>query len=236
MKKKMVLLIEDEEAIRDMLRFSFSSTEFHLIDADTAQTAIQLLETVIPNLIILDWMLPDKSGIDFIRWIRKNDLYKNIPIIMLTAKAEEENKINALMLGADDYLTKPFSPNELTARIKAVLRRGVVKDIQDEIRFLELSLNESNCQVEVKNHRLALTPTEYKILHFFLLHTNKVYSREQLLNRVWGRHAYLDERTIDAQIKRLRQKLKPHHYDIYLKTIRGMGYLFGEENYNEKNH
>jgi two-component system phosphate regulon response regulator PhoB len=156
-------------------------------------------------------------------------MLKDIPIIMLTAKAEEENKIKGLMVGADDYLTKPFSPNELAARIMTVLRRGLIKSTSGEIKIDQLVLNTNNCHVLIGAHSLQLTPTEYKILHFFMLHPNKTYSRDQLISHVWGRNAYVDERTIDVQIKRLRQKLKPYGYHNRIKTVRNIGYFFSGE-------
>lgn len=229
MKKITLLVIEDEEAIRDMLRFSLSSNDFHLIDAENTSKAMTILHHCTPDVIILDWMLPDKSGIDFIKLIRKQDMLKDIPIIMLTAKAEEENKIKGLMVGADDYLTKPFSPNELAARIMTVLRRGLIKSTSGEIKIDQLVLNTNNCHVLIGAHSLQLTPTEYKILHFFMLHPNKTYSRDQLISHVWGRNAYVDERTIDVQIKRLRQKLKPYGYHNRIKTVRNIGYFFSGE-------
>jgi two-component system, OmpR family, phosphate regulon response regulator PhoB len=233
MKKLTLLVVEDEEAIRDMLRFSLSSNDFHLIDAENTSKAINVLQHCIPDLIILDWMLPDKSGIDFIKWIRKQDMLKDIPIIMLTAKAEEENKIKGLMVGADDYMTKPFSPNELAARIMTVLRRGLIKSTTGEIKVDQLTLNSNQCHVSIGSQKLKLTPTEYKILHFFMLHQNKIYTRDQLITYIWGRNIYIDERTIDVQIKRLRHKLKPHDYHNRITTVRNMGYVFSGDS-NEK--
>ena len=145
---------------------------------------------------------------------------------MLTAKAEEDNKIKGLMVGADDYLTKPFSPNELAASINTVLRPGLIKSTNNEIKIDQLILNINKCKVAIGSKLLSLTPTEYKIIHFFMLHPNKIYTRDQLITHIWGRNAYIDERTIDVQIKRLREKLKPYHYHQYIKTIRSVGYLF----------
>jgi len=226
MKKITILVIEDEEAIRDMLRFSMPQSEFHLFDADSTSSAMAILAHHIPDLIILDWMLPDKSGIEFIKFIRKQEIIRNIPIIMLTAKAEEENKVKGLMVGADDYLTKPFSPNELVARIKTILRRGPIKSTTGEIKIDNLIINTNTCHVTINSHWIQLTPIEYKILHFFTLHPNKTYTRDQLITHVWGRNAYIDERTIDAQIKRLRSKLRIHGYHVRIKTVRGVGYYF----------
>ncbi|VVC76389.1 Phosphate regulon transcriptional regulatory protein PhoB [Aquicella siphonis] len=231
MKKLTLLVIEDEEAIRDMLRFSLPKDEFHLVDAENTSKAFSMLSHCIPDLIILDWMLPDKSGIDFIKTIRKQDVHKDIPVIMLTAKAEEENKIKGLMVGADDYLTKPFSPNELAARIRTVLRRGLIKSVAGEVKLGKLVLNTNKCSVFIDSNPVRLTPAEYKILCFFMLHPDKIYTRDQLITHVWGRNAYIDERTIDVQIKRLRHKLKPHGYHDVIKTVRSAGYIFSGHNH-----
>lgn len=226
MKKLTLLVIEDEEAIRDMLRFSLPADEFYLVDAENTSKALSFLSHSMPDLIILDWMLPDKSGIDFIRMIRKQELYKDIPVIMLTAKAEEENKIKGLMVGADDYMTKPFSPNELVARIRTVLRRGLIKSVSGDITIGNITLNINKCSVFIGTAHISLTPTEYKILCFFMLHPDRIYSRDQLISHIWGRNAYIDERTIDVQIKRLRYKLKPHGCHGHIKTVRNTGYIF----------
>lgn len=226
MTKLTLLIIEDEEAIRDMLRFSLSQQEFHLIDAENTERALTVLSHHIPDLIILDWMLPDMNGIDFIRLIRKMDRIKNIPIIMLTAKAEEDNKVMGLIAGADDYITKPFSPTELAARIRAVLRRGVIKSPAGELKIDDICLNTDTATVTINNEALTLTPIEYKLLHFFMVHPDKIYTRDELMDYIWGRSAHLDERTIDVQIKRLRAKLKPFGYHECIKTIRSSGYIF----------
>lgn len=226
MAKLTLLIIEDEEAIRDMLRFSLPHQEFNLIDAENTAKAMDILAHNIPDLILLDWMLPDMNGIDFIKLIRKQDKIKDIPIIMLTARAEEDNKVMGLVAGADDYITKPFSPNELAARIRTVLRRGIIKSPEGEIVIDDLRLNTHQASVMIGNETLNLTPIEYKLLHFFMLHTDKVYTRDQLIDYIWGQSAIVDERTIDVQIKRLRAKLKPYGYHQRIKTIRSTGYIF----------
>jgi len=233
MPKITLLIIEDEEAIRDMLRFSLPSQEFNLIDAEDTKKAETLLAQFFPDVIILDWMLPDRSGIDFIRQIRKQKLYNNIPVIFLTAKAEEENKIMGLMSGADDYITKPFSPHELIARIKTILRRGLLKSKTDEISVDNIVVNTNTHHVSIDNNTLSLTITEYKLLYFFLTHPDKTYTRDQLISYIWGRNAYLDERTIDVNVKRLRFKLKPYHHDRRIKTIRNAGYIFLKDTYDK---
>jgi two-component system phosphate regulon response regulator PhoB len=231
MKKLTLLIIEDEEAIRDMLRFSLSNSEFNLIDAENTSKAMRILSQHTPDLIILDWMLPDMSGIDFIKQIKKQEILNEIPIIMLTAKAEEDNKIMGLMVGADDYITKPFSPNELSARIRTVLRRGLIKSPSDEVRLDELCINTNKCSVSIRSSVLKLTPIEYRLLYFFVLHPDKIYSRDQLINYIWGRNAYIDERTIDVQIKRLRCKLEPHGYHERIRTVRNAGYIFNRNDH-----
>ncbi len=220
-----LLVVEDEEAIRDMLRFSLPATEFILKDAETVAQAIRSLSENIPDLIILDWMLPDKSGLDFITWIKQKKLLKDIPIIMLTAKAEEAQKIQGLSVGADDYVTKPFSIAELRARIKAILRRGLLASPDNEITIGPLTLNVDRHEVYVQGEVLQLSPLEYKLLYFFVTHPDKTYSRDQLLNHVWGADVYIDERTVDVQIKRLRTKLKSFGNQNLIQTVRGSGYI-----------
>ncbi len=234
MKKITLLIIEDEEAIRDLLRFSFPAAEFTLLDAETVGQGIHLLADKIPDLIILDWMLPDKSGIEFIKWIKQKENLKDIPIIMLTAKAEEAQKIQGLMVGADDYVTKPFSIAELTARIKTVLRRGLLTSPENEVIIGNIVLNTVKHQVRVDNELIKLSPLEYKLLHFFLTHPNKIYSRNQLIDYIWGRNIYVDDRTVDAQVKRLRSKLKPFHYHDLIQTVRSAGYIFNRDQYEKE--
>ncbi len=228
MKTKVILIVEDEAAIRDMLQFALAPTGFEIIEAGDVAEAEKKLGNTLPDLILLDWMLPDISGVEFSKRLKRNPLTKNIPIIMLTAKAEEENKIKGLESGADDYVTKPFSPRELIARINTVLRRGPLVDTDGVIQFAKLSINVNNHQVKIGDQLLALTAIEYKLLYFFITHPNRIYTREQLLNHVWGLNTYINERTVDVQIKRLRKQLKTHGCDHYLKTVRGSGYQFSE--------
>jgi two-component system, OmpR family, phosphate regulon response regulator PhoB len=229
MKKITLLVVEDEIDIRHMIRFSFPAAEFELIDAESVKQAIQALSETTPDLILLDWMLPDQSGIEFIQWIKKQAAFKNLPIIMLTAKAEEENKIKGLTVGADDYVVKPFSPKELIARIKTVLRRGVIVSPEHNIKHQALTLNTENSQVTIAGEMLSLTPIEYKLLHLLMKHPNKTFHRDQLISLVWGASTYIDDRTVDVHIRRLRDKLKQHNYDHIIKTIRGTGYQFNSD-------
>jgi len=227
--KKTLLLIEDEKAIRDMLRFSFSHHEFELIDAEDIASAMKVLSVQIPDLIILDWMLPDMSGIEFLKKIRKMENIKHIPVIMLTAKAEEENKIMGLVSGADDYITKPFSPHELAVRIRTVLRRGLIKSPDDKLMLDTICVDTNTKTVSIKDELLHLTANEYKLLYFFMTHADKVYTRDQLLDHVLGKSAMVSDRTIDVLIKRLRAKLKPHDCHRHIKTVRNTGYLFARQ-------
>ncbi len=229
MKKISLLIIEDEQCIQDMLKFALPTADYDIFPVFSVPEAMRLLSQNIPNLIVLDWMLPGKSGIDFIKWIKEKELYKNIPIIMLTANAEETQKIQALLAGADDYITKPFSPAELKARIKAILRRGLLMIANDEIIMGQLKLNLSKQLFSVQGKNIDLMPLEYKLLHFFMTHPNKVYSRDQLLSYIWGVDSYINERTVDVQVKRLRSKLKPYGGVDRIKTIRSVGYLFTKD-------
>lgn len=225
MKKVSLLIVEDEQGIQDMLRFSLSSNVYEITSALSVPEATHLLMKNLPDLIVLDWMLPGKSGIDFLKWVKERELYRNIPIVMLTANAEETQKVHALLAGADDYVTKPFSPAELNARIKAILRRGLVST-QDEIVISQFKLNVAKHIFSIHEKIIPLMPLEYKLLHFFMTHPDKIYSRDHLLTHIWGMHAAVNDRTVDVQIKRLRSKLKPFDCHNQIKTIRGVGYLF----------
>lgn len=223
-----VLLIEDEAAIRDLIRHTLPTPEFLLIEALHVSQAEGRLQERIPDLMVVDWMLPGKSGMAFLGWVRAHPLYRHIPFIFLTARAEERFKLEGLAEGADDYLTKPFSPAELLARIRSALRRGKHYEDKRSLQFGAFQLNESAQFISVNGSLLTLRPMEYKLLRFFITHPNKVFSREQLLNFIWGRETYVDERTVDATVKRLREKLKPLGQAALLQTRRGLGYLFGE--------
>ncbi|GAB4392499.1 MAG: phosphate response regulator transcription factor PhoB [Gammaproteobacteria bacterium] len=224
-KQRTILIVEDEAPIRDMLRYALQPHSFVLYEAEDAQTAYRQIYQVLPDLILLDWMLPGESGIDFAKRLKRDELSRDIPIIMLTARAEEDNKIKGLSAGADDYVVKPFSPRELIARINAVLRRGPMI-LNDKLVAKDLVLDIQIQQVTVKQQIINLGPLEFKLLVFFMRHPGRIYSREQLLDKVWGTGVYIDERTVDVTVKRLRQALRPTAYDQTIKTIRGSGYLF----------
>ncbi len=222
-----ILVVEDEEAINEMLVMILEQAGFKVFSAMSAEAAQTILgEDMIPNLILLDWMLPDINGIEFAKQLKKDSLYQEIPIILLTARGEEEDKIKGLEMGADDYVTKPFSPRELIARIKAVIRRSH--------KFLnEGVLTTHTLRLDIEQHRLMighqkvdLSPMEFKLLQFFMSHQNKVYSRTQLLDRVWGRNIYIEERTVDVHIRRLRKILEKYDQKHLIQTVRGFGYRF----------
>ncbi|MAK32987.1 MAG: phosphate regulon transcriptional regulator PhoB [Arenicellales bacterium] len=221
-----ILVVEDDRAIRDMLNFVLAQHRFNIIESNDAESAQQRILQKPPNLILLDWMLPGQSGIDFAQQLRADPNTRDIPIIMITAKGEEIDKVSGLNSGADDYITKPFSPRELIARIKAVLRRGAHTDDQEVVAISGLTLNRSLHQVKAHGHPLDLGPTEFKLLHFLMQHPERVYGRDQLLDRVWGRDVFVEERTVDVCVRRLRKTLEPHGFDKFVETIRGVGYRF----------
>ena len=220
-----ILVLEDEKALRDMLAFSLTRAGYQVIKARDSSTAKALLSKSIPDLIISDWMLPGQSGLEFVKEIRSEEAFRQLPIIMLTAKAGEDEKILGLDGGADDYITKPFSKRELLARVKAQLRRAPVKD-DATLSVGTLSLNTESHEVTLEGNDIHLGPTEYRLLEHFLTHQDRVYSREQLLNRIWRNSPDVDERTVDVHIRRLRKVLAVANYDKFIHTVRGAGYRF----------
>lgn len=229
MQMQKILIVEDEAPIRDMLKYVLENAGFQVVPVATATEGEKFLYNYKPSIILLDWMLPDMSGIELIRRIKKIELVKDTPIIMLTAKAEEENKIKGLNAGADDYVTKPFSPRELIARIKTVLRRGPLFSPEGILKANEINLDAAQRRLTINNKIVKLTKNEYLLLHFFLTHQNRTYTREQLLNFVWGPQTYIDERTVDVQIRRLRLALAKYSCKNYIVTVRGVGYQFAFE-------
>ncbi|GMR15717.1 MAG: phosphate response regulator transcription factor PhoB [Gammaproteobacteria bacterium] len=219
-----ILVVDDERAIREMVCMALAQELYQYEEASDAHKAEALIKKKIPQLIILDWMMPGISGIDFARKLRRMPETKDIPIIMLTAKSEEDNVIRGLESGADDYLTKPFSPRELIARIKALLRRSTPDNSQDIININNLSLDKSSYRVEGNGQTIDLGPTEFKLLRFFMENPDRVFSREQVLNNVWGDNVYVEERTVDVHIRRLRKALEPTHHQDMVQTVRGAGY------------
>ncbi|RLA18730.1 MAG: phosphate regulon transcriptional regulatory protein PhoB [Gammaproteobacteria bacterium] len=225
-----ILVVEDEQAIRSMLVMILQKYDFNVLQAADVMQAQEILNDTVPDLILLDWMLPRITGDEWTRRLKSNDNYRDLPIILVTAKGEEADKIRGLELGADDYVTKPFSPKELVARIKAVLRRsGKIHDLT-QIKFQDFVLDTEQHRVTIADKEVDVSPTEFRLLSFFLTHPNKVYNRTQLLDQVWGRSVYIEERTVDVHIRRLRKILATYQRENWLQTIRGFGYRFSEKN------
>lgn len=219
-----ILIIEDEPAIQELLTFTISQAGLQPLRALNITQAQQWLQTHTPDLILLDWMLPGTSGIEYAMQLRNSKATKNIPILMLTARSEEADKLRGLDGGADDYMTKPFSPRELIARIKALLRRTAPQTVGETLKIGHLTLDPTTHRVSAGEKALNLGPTEYKLLQFFMQQPERVHSREQLLNHVWGNGVYVEDRTVDVQIKRLRHALEPAGLDKLVQTVRGSGY------------
>ncbi|MCF6219152.1 MAG: phosphate regulon transcriptional regulator PhoB [Gammaproteobacteria bacterium] len=221
-----ILMVEDEAAIREMVCFTITQAGYQVSEAESVADARVAIADSLPDLILLDWMLPGVSGIEYARALKKDEMTKHIPIIMLTARGDEFDKIRGFEVGADDYITKPFSVKELQARIKAVLRRSVPALDEEVIDVDGLQLDMSSHRVMANGRSLEMGPTEFRMLHFFMSHLERVFSRGQLLDRVWGGNVYIDERTVDVHIRRLRKALEPEKYDRYVQTVRGAGYRF----------
>lgn len=225
---KRVLIVDDEAPIREMIMVALEMAGYECIEADNAQTAHTLVIDRQPDMILLDWMMPNMSGIEFARRLRKDDTTADIPIIMLTAKGEEENKVKGLEAGVDDYITKPFSPRELVARLKAVLRRATPKGIEEPVTVEGLTLDPISHRVSSHDKPIELGPTEFRLLQFFMTHQDRAYSRGQLLDMVWGGNVYVEERTVDVHIRRLRKALGKTHEHL-VQTVRGTGYRFSTQ-------
>ena len=225
MEGKQILILEDEKPIRDMVAFGLKRGGFEVLEAEDCAEARSRIADRFPDLALVDWMLPDMSGLEFTRWLKKNESTCDLPVIMLTARAEEKDKVRGLEGGADDYVTKPFSPRELIARINAVLRRsgnGAGEVVQAD----GLELDAASHRVRTDGSEVSLGPTEFRLLRFFMTHRERVYSRDQLLDRVWGGDVYVEERTVDVHIRRLRKALEGQGYDRFIQTVRGSGYRF----------
>jgi two-component system phosphate regulon response regulator PhoB len=224
-----VIVVEDEGAIREMLTMVLEQAEFCVRAAPDTQQAQALMAEQMPDLILLDWMLPGLSGAEWARRLKKDKEFSDTPIIMVTARGEEEDKIRGLDVGADDYVTKPFSPRELVARAKAVLRRTGKLGRSGRIEQGGITLYNEEHRVSIADSPVQLSPTEYRLLEFFLTHPDKVYSRSQLLDQVWGRSSFIEERTVDVHIRRLRKILSEHGREEMIQTVRGFGYRFSEQ-------
>ncbi len=220
-----ILIVEDDQPIREMIAFHLSRAGFEVLEAPDSRSARQLLADERPDLALVDWMLPDISGLELTRMLKRDKEFEDLAIIMLTARAEERDKLSGLDGGADDYITKPFSPRELVSRIQAVLRRTSSAD-EELISAGVLDLDAAGHRVMSAGDEVKLGPTEYRLLHFLMTHPDRVYSRTQLLDRVWGANVYVEERTVDVHVRRLRKALSERGADKYIQTVRGAGYRF----------
>ncbi len=223
---RQILVVEDEKPIRDMIAFGLRRAGFEVLEAEDASTARSKIADRRPDLLLVDWMLPDQSGLDLTRAIRRDKETEDLPVIMLTARAAEQDKVSGLEVGADDYLTKPFSTRELVARINAVLRRTLPVDEAGTIESGGLAMDTLGHRVTAAGEPVSLGPTEYRLLKFFMEHPERVYTRGQLLDRIWGGAVYIEERTVDVHVRRLRKALEPSGLDALVQTVRGSGYRF----------
>lgn len=223
---RQILVVEDEAAIREMITFVLEQNGFNAIEAETIEQAQAKIKEPYPDLILLDWMLPGGTGVKLAKSLKQNEYTRAIPIIMLTARADEDDKVKGFDAGVDDYVTKPFSPKELIARIKAVIRRVAPTALEESIDFHGITLDPVAHRVSINDKALELGPTEFRLLHFFLTHTERVYSREQLLDNVWGTNVYVEDRTVDVHIRRLRKAIAGDGHEEFIQTVRGSGYRF----------
>ncbi|KAA3639736.1 MAG: response regulator [Proteobacteria bacterium] len=221
---KQILIVEDDPAIREMMVFSLANADFQVIKAENGTQALELLQQKRPDLVVIDWGLPDFSGLDLVAMIRRDDVLKDLPLIMLTARAEERDKIKGLEYGADDYLTKPVSVQELIARINAHLRRAQGFEENRQLDYQSIRMEVDSHRVWVDEQAVNLSLTEFKLLKLLLQNSEKLLSRERILNHVWGHNATVEDRTVDVHILRLRKALKPFNKERWIKTVRGVGY------------
>lgn len=225
-----ILVIEDDQAIQDMICLSLSQASFQTYGCLDVKCAKKTISEIKPDCLIVDWMLPDSSGLELIRWLRRQDEFKHTPALMLTAKADENDKVAGLESGADDYMTKPLSLREMHARVKALLRRpAIYEEKSKQIASGPISMNTETYEVIINGKLVDLTKTEFKLLKFFILNESKVFSRDQILDAVWGMNAYLGDRTVDVHILRLRKILKRYNLDHLIITVRGAGYRFSTQ-------
>ncbi len=224
-----ILLVEDEPAIQELIAANLMRAGHHVVRAGDAETAQRIVRDALPDLILLDWMLPGMSGVEFAKRLRGEERTRSIPLIMLTARGEETDKVLGLESGADDYITKPFSPRELVARIKAVLRRRAPETTEDAVDLGGLRLDPATHRLAAGGNPITLGPTEFRLLHFLMTHPERVHSRAQLLDQVLGDHVFVEERTVDVHIRRLRCALEPSGHDSLVQTVRGSGYRFSTQ-------
>ena len=221
-----ILVVEDEPAIQELVAVNLEHAGHQVVRARSAEEADAAIRAALPDLVVLDWMLPGQSGVALARKLRADARTRDVPIILLTARVNEQDKIAGLEAGADDYVTKPFSPRELIARIKAVLRRRAPQLSEEAVEVAGLLVNPATHRVSGNGRPIELGPTEFRLLHFFITHPERVYSRAQLLDEVWGDHVYVEERTVDVHIRRLRAALEATGHDSLVETVRGTGYRF----------
>ena len=219
-----VLVVEDEPSIQELIAVSLTRNGHAVRRAMNAGEALRQVNEALPDVILLDWMLPDISGPEITRRLRADSRTREVPIIMLTARAGEDDKVQGLAAGADDYVTKPFSPRELEARIQAVLRRRAPQLTSEAVEVEGLAINPATRAVTGNGQALRMSPTEFELLHFFMTHPDRVYTRTQILDHVWGDHVFIEERTVDVHIRRLRKELEPSGFDALIDTVRGSGY------------
>jgi two-component system phosphate regulon response regulator PhoB len=224
-----ILVVEDETPIREMISFVLEQNGFNAIEACDIDQALAKIHEPYPDLILLDWMLPGGTGVSLAKKLKQNEYTRNIPVIMLTARSDEDDKVKGFEAGVDDYVTKPFSPKELIARIKAVIRRVSPTSLEEEVDFHGLKLDPVAHRVAINGNSLDLGPTEFRLLHFFMTHTERVYSREQLLDNVWGTNIYVEDRTVDVHIRRLRKAISGEGHEDFVQTVRGAGYRFSSK-------
>ncbi len=229
MPRHTILVVDDETSIREILVISLESAGYNVLQAENAKTAHSLVLDKHPDLILLDWMMPVTTGLELLRRLKRDEMTDHIPVIMLTAKAEESSKISGLDSGADDYIAKPFSPRELLSRVKAILRRVSREELKDTIVVGDLEFDPLEHRISIAGNLINLAPTEFRLLQFFLTHQERVYSRDQILDYVWGKNVYLDERTVDVHIRRLRKAISVAGHDDYVQTVRGAGYRFSTQ-------
>ena len=224
-----VLVVDDEPDIREVIRFALEGAGFQVLEAGHADEARKLLVSENPDLVLLDWMLPGRSGLELAQQLKQNASTRSVPIIMVSAKGEEEDRIKGLDTGADDYIAKPFSPREMVARVNAVLRRAKRDELADEIEIGGLHIDNISHRVSANGNQIDIAPTEYRLLHFFMTHADRAFSRSQLLDQVWGDQVYVEERTVDVHVRRLRKALEVSKHDALLQTVRGVGYRFSNK-------
>lgn len=229
MPRHTILVVDDETSIREMLVISLEAAGYNVLQAENAKTAHSLVLDGHPDLILLDWMMPVTTGLELLRRLKRDEMTDHIPVIMLTAKAEESSKISGLDSGADDYIAKPFSPRELLSRVKAILRRVSREELKNTIVVGGLEFDPLEHRISIAGNLINLAPTEFRLLQFFLTHQERVYSRDQILDYVWGKNVYLDERTVDVHIRRLRKAISVAGHDEYVQTVRGAGYRFSTQ-------